>query len=176
MDENGMTMTRDEAFDRIERSWRPLDELAGRLDSDRLQTLVSDGWWTVKDHLIHLAAWEDSLLALLDSRDRAAAMGAPGLENAGTDAINAAVQMQHRDDVPEEAVSRFRETHRRLLDRLRGLSDEDLSRPYSYYQPDADGLDDGEPVSGWVAGNTFEHYDEHLAYIRAALERAPHSR
>src|SRR5947199_10609402 len=122
MDENGMRMTRDKAFDRIESSWRPLDELAGRLDSDRLQTLVSDGWWTVKDHLIHLAAWEDSLLALLDSRDRAAAMGAPGLEEAGADAINAAVHTQHRDDTPEEAVSRFRETHRRLLDRLGGLS------------------------------------------------------
>ncbi|MBJ7597511.1 MAG: hypothetical protein DLM67_02360 [Candidatus Nephthysia bennettiae] len=170
-----MTMTRVETLDRIERSWQALDDLAGGLDSDRLQTPVSDGW-TVKDHLIHLAAWEDSLLALLESRDRAAAMGAPGLEEAGTDAINAAVHVQHRDDAPEEAVSGFRESHRRLLDRLGQLSDEDLSRPYSYYQPDADGPEEPSPVSGWIAGNTFEHYEEHLAYIRAALERAPDSR
>jgi hypothetical protein len=175
MDEDGMTMTREEALDRIERSWQPLDDLAGGLDSNRLQTPVADGW-TVKDHLIHLASWEESLLALLESRDRAAAMGAPGLEEGGADAINAAVHMQHRDDAPEEAVSRFVETHRRLLDRLGQLSDEDLSRPYSYFQPDADGPDDPRPVSGWIAGNTFEHYEEHLAYIRAALETSPDRR
>ena len=33
-----------------------------------------DGW-TVKDHLDHIAAWEKSLIALLDGSNRAAAMG-----------------------------------------------------------------------------------------------------
>jgi uncharacterized protein (TIGR03083 family) len=163
-----MTMTRNEVVDRTERSWRELDDLIGGLGSAELQTPVADGW-TVKDHLTHLAVWEDSLLALLEGRDRAAAMGVPGLGEAGTEAINAAVFEQHRDDTPEEALSRFRSTHRRLLDKLQELGDRDLSLPYSHFQPDADDADHQRPVVGWIEGNTFEHYEEHLAYIRASL-------
>jgi hypothetical protein len=84
------------------------------------------------------------------------------------DAVNAAVFELHRGDPPEEALARFRETHGRVLERLAGLSDGDLSRPYSDFQP---GSDESRPVGGWVAGNTFEHYEEHLGYIREALSR-----
>jgi uncharacterized protein (TIGR03083 family) len=160
-------MTRKELVDRIERSWRELDDLAGTADDESLRAPVADGW-TVKDHLVHLAAWEESLLALLEGRDRAAAMGAAGMEDGGADTINAAVFEQHRDEAPDNALAGFRETHRRLLERLDELSDEDLSRPYSHFQP---GTEDERPVCGWVAGNTFEHYAEHLSYIRPALKR-----
>jgi uncharacterized protein (TIGR03083 family) len=161
-------MTRDEVVDRIERSWRDLDDLVGGLGGVELQAPVADGW-TVQDHLTHLAVWEDSLLALLEGRDRATAMGVPGLGENGTDAINAAVYEQHRNDAPEEALSRFRSTHRRLLDKLRELGDRDLSLPYSHFQPDADDADHQQAVIGWIEGNTFEHYEEHLAYIRDSL-------
>jgi uncharacterized protein (TIGR03083 family) len=160
-------MTRNELVDRIERSWRELDGLAGNVDDESLEAPVADGW-TVKDHLVHLAAWEESLLALLEGRDRAAAMGVTGMEEAGTEAINAAVFDQHREEAPDLALAGFRQTHRRLLDRLEQLSDEDLSLPYSHFQP---GADEERPVGGWVAGNTFEHYAEHLSYIRPALKR-----
>jgi uncharacterized protein (TIGR03083 family) len=163
MEENAMK--RNELVDRIDRSWRELDDLASNVDDELLRAPVSDGW-TVKDHLVHLAAWEESLLALLEGRDRAAAMGVPGMEDAGTEAINAAVFDQHRDQAPDQALAGFRQTHRRLLDRLAQLSDEDLSRPYSDFQP---GTGEERPVGGWVAGNTFEHYAEHLSYIRPAL-------
>lgn len=158
-------MTRNELVDRIEGSWKEMDDLAGKAGDASLRAPVADGW-TLKDHLVHVAVWEESLLALLEGRDRAAAMGAPGLDDAGTDAINAAVFEKHRDEAPSEVVSEFRETHRRLLDRLRSLSDEDLSRPYSYFQP---GSDRQRPVREWIDGNTFEHYEEHLGYIRQAL-------
>src|SRR5437660_1349857 len=108
-------MTRDELVDRIERSWRELDGLAGSLDERSLQAPVADGW-KVKDHLAHLAVWEESLLALLEGRDRAAAMGVPGMEDAGADAINAAVFDQRRDEAPGMALAGLRETHRRLLE------------------------------------------------------------
>jgi hypothetical protein len=159
-------LTRAALDERIEHSWGELDGLATSLDGRSLETQVAAGW-TVKDHLLHLSAWEESLLGLLDGRDRAAAMGLPGMGGAHVDTINAAVFEQHRADSPADALARFRQTHRQLLDRLGELSDQDLSRPYSDFQP---GTDDSRPVGGWIVGNTFEHYDEHLAYIRQALK------
>jgi len=47
------------------------------------------------------------------------------------------------------------------------MSDADLRRSYNHYQPN-DPRDPGDdrPVADWVAGNTYEHYAEHIRYIQ----------
>jgi hypothetical protein len=51
--------------------------------------------------------------------------------------------------------------------RLDAMTDADLRRSYNHYQPD-DPRDPGDdrPVVEWVAGNTYEHYAEHVGYIK----------
>jgi hypothetical protein len=93
----------------------------------------------------------------------------PGGLDEGVDAINAVVWEQRRGEAPAEALARLRETHGRLVARLEALSDEDFSRPYSYFQPDA--ADEQRPVIEWIAGNTWEHYEEHLDWLREPLGR-----
>ena len=61
------------------------------------------------------------------------------------------------------AVSSFPDA--RLVAVLGGLSDDDLQKPYSHYQPTDP--DERRPVVGWVAGNTYEHYAEHIDWIKA---------
>jgi hypothetical protein len=161
-------MTKDEYVERIEAAWRELEEAVGGLDAEGLRRGVPGGW-RVQDHLTHLAAWEASLLALLEGEDRVAAMGLAGMDDAGIDEINAALYERHRDGSPVEALAELRESHRRLLRKLHEMSDEAFSRPYSDFQPWAAGEDRHLPVSGWIAGNTWEHYEEHLGYIRPAL-------
>ena len=53
----------------IDKGWTELNGLVDSLGPNGLTITGSDGW-AVKDHLIHIAAWEHSLLALLDGRDR----------------------------------------------------------------------------------------------------------
>ena len=124
----------------------------------------ADGW-AVKDHLVHIAAWEHSLLALLDGSDRRSAMGV-GPEPQDTDAINAAVWSLHRNKTPEQALDYFRQTHALLMKRLGAMSDADLELPYNHYQPnDPRDPNDDRPAVDWVAGNTYEHYAEHTDWI-----------
>jgi hypothetical protein len=47
---------------------------------------------------------------------------------------------------------------------LEKLSDADLQKPYSHYQPGDP--DEKRPVIEWVAGNTYEHYEEHAGWIK----------
>jgi uncharacterized damage-inducible protein DinB len=149
----------------IEASWNQLVELVNQVqDAGGLTRVGADGW-TVKDHLAHVAAWEHSLLALIEGRDRPSAMGlTEPLEE--LDPVNEAVRKLHESDTPEEALGYFRDSHMQLMDALDKLSDADLQEPYSHYQPATD-PEERRPVIGWVGGNTYEHYAEHIGWIKA---------
>jgi ureidoglycolate hydrolase len=159
---------------RIRESRASLEQVVARLSAEQLTAAGPDGW-AVKDHLAHVAAWEESLLALLDGRDRNQAVGLSAAEsvsaNHDTDAINAVIYRRHRDRSASDVLATFHETHARVLAALDRLTDADLLRPYSHYQPNAQPLDP-RPVLGWIEGNTWDHYDEHAAWIRALVEQS----
>lgn len=167
-------------LEKIEEEWGRLNELVDSLGPQGLMLSGEDGW-AVKDHLIHVAAWEISLIALLQGADRARAMGAPDhlriysgdpLEEDQTDAINASIWSAHHDKSPEEALEFFRQTHARLTALLGKLSDEDMERAYNHYQPRNPKPSPGgdRPVIDWVSGNTYDHYAEHIGWIRHLIE------
>lgn len=161
-----------ELLARIGQSRSALEQVIGPLDPAGIAAPGAAGW-SIKDHLAHLAAWQQSLLALLEGRDRQAAIGlrpGDGVDAEDVDAVNAFLLARGRERPAPEVLDDFRRTHRQVLAALERLSDADLARPYAHYQP---GDDDQRPVLGWVAGNTYEHDEEHLPVIRA-LARAPH--
>jgi hypothetical protein len=153
----------------IERSWTELNLLVDSLGPTGLTMSGADGW-QVKDHLIHIAAWEHSLLALLEGADRHQAMGV-SRDVEETDAINAAVWAMHRNKTPEQALDYFHQTHALLLKLLRTMSDDDLRLPYNHYQPNEPrDPGDNRPALDWVAGNTYEHYAEHIDWINQLVK------
>ncbi len=109
------------AVEPIEKSWSELNRLVESLGQIGLTTTGPDGW-AVKDHLVHVAAWEHSLIALLDGSDRRSAMGV-GPEVSETDSINAAVWSLHREETPEQALAYFHQTHAQLMKLLGGMSE-----------------------------------------------------
>ena len=159
----------------IEEGWAELNGLVDSLGPLGLTITAPDGW-AVKDHLVHIAAWEHSLLALLDGSDRRSAMGVPGVEEE-TDAVNAAVWALHRDKTPEQALSYFRNAHAALMRLLDSMSDAELQLPYNHYQPnDPRSESDNRPVVDWVAGNTYDHYAEHIEWINQLVEKSSAAR
>ncbi|HET7420558.1 MAG TPA: ClbS/DfsB family four-helix bundle protein [Candidatus Dormibacteraeota bacterium] len=155
--------------EKIDRGWSELSSLVDALGADGLTRSVTGGW-AVKDHLVHIAAWELSLLALLNGHDRKKAMGVPQASDE-TDALNEAVWLLHRHETPDQVLKFSRDTHAALMARVRGMSDADLRRSYNHYQPD-DPRDPGDdrPVIEWIAGDTYDHYAEHIRWINQLME------
>jgi uncharacterized damage-inducible protein DinB len=153
----------------IEKGWNELSALVDPLGDEGLE-LKGSGRWAVKDHLAHIAAWELSLLALLDGEDLRTAMGVPGVAE-DTDSLNEAIWLAHRHETAEQARAFSRESHARLMRRLGTMTDADLRRSYNHYQPN-DPRDPGDdrPVVEWVAGDTYEHYAEHIGYIHEIVK------
>ena len=158
---------------KIESSWDELVGLVNQIHEAGGLTKVGSDGWSVKDHLAHVAAWEHSLLALVDGEDREQAMGlAEPLD--GIEAINEAIRKIHQGDTPDEALGYFRDSHAKMIAALDKLTDADLQKPYRHFQPSEP--DENRPVAGWVAGNTYEHYAEHIDWINHLISESSASR
>jgi uncharacterized protein (TIGR03083 family) len=166
-----MTIERSKAMvlEQIGRTRAELDEALAGL-SERQLTTPGAGGWSVKDHLAHIAAWETSLVALFEGRDRAEAIGLPAGAPEDIDAENEAIRDQHAGRPLDEVRQLFEQSHSGVMAILEGLTDADLLKPYAHYQPAAAGPNVDQPVVNWVMGNTADHYREHLPAIRAAAE------
>lgn len=156
---------------RIEEARRALDQTIRPLSPAQLEAPGPAGGWSVKDHLAHLAAWEQGIAALLRRRPRWEAMGLD-LESvlANDEAgINALIEERNKERPLQAVVASFRQAQQDLSDALEPLTDADLFKTYSDYQPDEPGKDSGAAIIGWIIGNTYEHYDEHRRYIEALI-------
>ena len=164
-------VTVSQLFIRIARGRAELEEWMATLTPAQWIVPHKDGW-SIKDHFIHLALWEKSTAALLRSESRYAAMGVQlgDLVSSEFDAINAQIYAQNKDRALDDALNLFHTAHMELLGELAKLSDADLMKPFSHFQPNESGDDQNAPILGWIAGNTYEHYAEHGAWIREMLK------
>jgi hypothetical protein len=148
----------------MEIAWEDLRLYLNLLSESQLTILTDAAGWTIKDHIMHLAVWEEGILALLNGGSRHQAMG---LDDAlwngdDVDAINAAIQQQHQHRPQIEVVQALADSHKRMVAKIESMPDEDLQLPYYHYDPDSD---HDEAIIHRIAGNTFEHYAEHLPWM-----------
>lgn len=170
-DEIELPETIDDLLTRIERSKMVFDAALAELTDAQLAAPLTERDWSVADHMAHIAVWMEGILAALDGGDRWAAMGGgpPGAE--GFDGLNEQLRTPHAAKSPAEVRAWLDATHQRMLTKLRGMTIEELRHPYGHYQPHEVRDDAGEPFVNWVVSDTYGHYDEHLGWITAALER-----
>ena len=164
-------VTRQELLKLIRESWPALQAALGRLTEDQLETMKDEAGWSIKDHVLHLAAWERSAAYMLQGKPRHTALGIDEelYLSRDFDRINTAVREQHTGIPAREALAQLREVHAYLMDLLAAFSDEALYRPYGAYLPDEPRPDNSFPAINVVYGDTAAHFAEHLATIEALL-------
>jgi hypothetical protein len=168
--------TKEEVLADIERAWRHLNGALERLTEEQMTARQDGQGWTVKDHIVHMAAWERSVVFLLQGKPRHEGLGVDeGLYLEGTeDEINAVIQQQRQGLSLAEALSQLRDVHEQMLELLQALTDVDLLRPYRHYLPEEPGEGDGPPAINLVYGNTADHFAEHQGWIEElAAEASP---
>ena len=171
MSDETRPQTKSELLAQMAEAQAALEQTLTQLSEAQLASADAQSGWAIKDHLAHLAAWEIGIAALLQHRPPWKAMGLDEATVASheTDDLNAIIHRQNKDRSLAEVRAYFHEAHQQMLTTLAGLSDEDLFKTYSYYQPDEPGDDSGDPILNWIMGNTYEHYAEHQTWIEALL-------
>jgi hypothetical protein len=142
-------------------------------DETQLTEVRDDAGWSARDHLHHIAAWEDFEIARERGAGAYAIFGLP--DKASYDAlvarepdfraINEQVR-QHGKDLSLAAVRAYaRQSRATAKALLATFTDEGLRRLSNPADPTSD------TFMAIVAGNSYEHDDEHRSYIEALLER-----
>jgi hypothetical protein len=165
---SGLQVTTSELVSRMQNGWDDFQAYLKTLTPEQMTGPRDAAGWTVKDHVIHLATWEDGVYALLEKQPRHEQMGLDQAlwDSHEIDAINADIQQRNKDKSLDDVLKTFESVHQRLVEKIQSLSNKDLLRPYRYYQADSTVE---KPVFGWIVGNTYEHYAEHKPWIVAIV-------
>lgn len=161
-------LSKDELLARIDTTWPALQTALGQLTAAQLTTIKDAAGWTVKDHVIHLAAWERSAVFLLQGRPRHEGLGIDEAVYLSGDIeeINTAVFERTKDLPAQEALVQLRDVHTEMMALLNKHSEADLFQPYRVYLPDEPGEDNDLPTINFIYGDTAAHFAEHLEWIQ----------
>jgi hypothetical protein len=167
--------TKAELLQRIAVAYEAAEALIAAHDEADLTSSLSESGWSAKDYFAHLRDWENSIVAILQNKVRHEEMGLEKDVYASRDfdMSNDVLYQRHKDRPLSDVLADFRATHQALLDSLAGLNDEDLQKPYIHYQPTVEEIDPGDyvnnPVMGWLVGDSYSHYAEHILDINRLL-------
>ena len=137
--------------------WSNIERICAGLSEAEMLTHGVQGDWSVKDVLVHLAAWEKLLLDRLGYIFTGQEPQYPAMSTwDDIHRFNAQVYEENRDRPLTSAVIEFRSLYQGVMTVLEALTDEQLNQTYTYDFPD-----DHLSLLQFIRANTIDHYREH---------------
>ncbi len=158
---------RDELLSGMDASRDELERTVDRLGRVRLTQPTDEQGWTGQDHLEHIAAWENSMVYLLQGKPRHEGLGVSEAVYLGHDydTINESIRVNTPTRTLEQTLAHVESVHEQLRAIVAAMDDRELAQPYAHFLPEEPGQADASPISGRVSMNSGEHIREHLGYI-----------
>jgi len=156
----------------VDEAWGELQAFLESLTEENASRLDDNGW-TVKDHVTHIAVWEDSVAVLFRGRQRHEALGIDeAFYKAATfDQVNAVVRERYSHLQLGEALVQLIQVHDALMAEVRPLSEEQLTTTVRDFFPQAPRKDDRKMID-FIYWNTADHFKEHLPWMQSLVSRA----
>lgn len=156
----------------MDAAWQDLHSFLAAVNPGQASKRDPAGW-SVKDHVTHLAVWEDSVAILFRGGCRHEALGIEGpfYAAASFDEINEAIRLRLEGTGLQEAIRNLEGTHRQLVGHLRTLRDADLNAKAREFFPQVP-RDDDRLLASLIWDTTGGHFTEHLEWMRDLVGRA----
>jgi len=151
-EEHTPTLSVEETRQKIEAGWGAWLETLRGIPDDRLTEPGACGAWSVKDLIGHVAFWDADAI-----QDVGAHLGGIPRAEEDVDALNAHVAAANAARGVEELRAEMEWTHAAAVALLAALAPDDPRARAACRE---------------IAVDTWEHYDEHAAQVRAWRQRA----
>jgi hypothetical protein len=152
-------MNKQELLSKVRTSRVRFETEIGQVPSEQMTEPNLDNGWSIKDMLAHIGFWEKRAADLLETLQQGKTLE----DEPDIDSLNASVYAQYHDRPLDEVVHWEHRQFDNLLDEIENSSDSDLFNPNRF------AWTEGVAFYEWIAGNTYGHYDEHLAALRKWL-------
>ncbi|HLZ73293.1 MAG TPA: maleylpyruvate isomerase N-terminal domain-containing protein [Dehalococcoidia bacterium] len=153
-------MDRSTLLVRLQEAHAELEAALAAVDTARLSEPGVTGDWSVRDLLDHVCFWEQRLLWRLglSAAEQPAPLSEPEMHRVNAESVAAA-----RVRTPAETLAAHRQVYAELLATVSALGEAELNGTVRLGEP-------GGPLWEQIASDTYEHYEEHAAEIRAWLD------
>jgi hypothetical protein len=142
-------------------SYAALEDILSSFDKTQYNTDGVIPGWSIKDVIAHISSWHHRLYQLLDAAIRNHEPAISGPDNiAELDVLNAQFYQENKSLTLDEVLADFRNTYRHIMSIVQVLPEEDLIDPHRF------AWSKGEPLWKAIAGDTYEHYQEHMQQIQ----------
>lgn len=112
--------------------------------------------WSVKDLIAHLTYWEQKVARAIQS-----GKWSQSPQSATVNGVNAEVYQENRDRPLADVLADFHRSLEQVVGQVQALSEDDLADPGRFaWQKD-------RPLWDYIAGETIEHYQDHVGDLRA---------
>lgn len=154
-----------ELLARMRKGYADFEALLGPLSDTQLTTPGVNGEWSIKDMLAHLATWQARAAQILEaaSRNEKPELDPPIQNDEDMNRFNDERFIANRSLPLDQAWWDFRASYQRFLRAVEVLSEEDLFNAGRFAWMK------GNALGELVAGDSFEHYDEHAPMIEKWL-------
>ena len=121
-------MNRQQLLDRIESAWGAFQASYAGLSNSQLTEAGVVGDWSVKDIIAHVTWWEEESLRHLPRIIAGERPPRYSTTYGGIDSFNAMMAEQKRDLSLSEALRQQDDTHRRLIEFIRSVREDQFAR------------------------------------------------
>ena len=161
------SMDKARILDEMRTNYAALEGILVQLDETQMTTEGVIANWSIKDILAHIASWHHRLLVCLNAairHEQPAISGPDSVEE--MDRFNAQFYQENKSRPLGEVLTDFRTTYLQIMDKVQAMPEDDLTNPHRF--PWAQ----GRPLWHLIAGDTYEHYQEHMGQIQVWLAQS----
>ncbi len=159
-------MNKTKLLNEMRDGYTSFENLLAPLSEAQMTISGVNGEWSIKDILAHLAAWQKRTLNRLEAAVRNEEPSIPGLtSDEEVDRLNDQFYQENKARPLTDVLTDFRTTYSQILDVVQAAPEEVLLDPQRIAWLDGNAL--------WevVAGDTYEHYQEHTESIQQWLSK-----
>ncbi len=167
----GTEMSKSKLIEALTSERAAWEALLAEVGEERMTLPAINQGWSVKDAVAHGTYYERWLLEWLEAALRGQVKVATLRDLLSVDQRNAILFRENRNRPLSHVLAESRQVFERLLLVVRLIPEQDLYNSHRFERYVLPFWETNQPLWKCIANNSYEHYAEHSASIRAWLER-----